>query len=184
MEQLFDLELLMTILTILAIIIGPIVALWIQRYIEKRREQRNRKLVLFKEMMATRASRTSRRHVDALNTIRVEFSEGGGAGNKRVLKTWKLYLDHLGNTSDTWSPDQTQRWEDQGLKLLIDLLFEMSRSLQYNFDKVALENEIYAPRGHRQDDEDELALRKQVLDITAGRSPIWITLDEPPPPPS
>ena len=39
--------------TINAIILGPIVALWLQRESERRREQRTRKLVIFKELMAT-----------------------------------------------------------------------------------------------------------------------------------
>ena len=66
----------LAVATIVAIIIGPIVALWIQRNSEKRREKRNRKLVIFKELMATLATTLSPRHVDALNAIEVEFSKG------------------------------------------------------------------------------------------------------------
>ena len=99
----------LAVATIIAIILGPIVALGIQRNSEKRREKRNRKLVIFKELMATRATTLSPRHVDALNAIEVEFSKGGGKGEKLVLDTWRLYLEHL-NTSGTLSGDQLQRW--------------------------------------------------------------------------
>ena len=78
--------------TIFAIILGPIVALWLQRISERRQDRRYRKLVIFKELMATRATRISPRHVDALNAIEVEFSS---KGDKRVLDAWRLYLDHL-----------------------------------------------------------------------------------------
>ena len=77
--------------TIVAIILGPIVALWLQRISERRRDQRNRKLVIFKELMATRATRLSPRHVDALNAIEVEFSDGSQGTNaywRRGGSTW------------------------------------------------------------------------------------------------
>ena len=131
----------LAVATIVAILLGPIVALWIQRNSEKRREKRNRKLIIFKELMATRATTLSPRHVDALNAIEVEFSKGGGKGEKLVLDTWRLYLEHL-NTSGTLSGDQLQRWVERKLELLIDLLYEMSRALQYDFDKVALKKKV------------------------------------------
>ena len=142
-------EIVLAVATIIAILTGPSVALWIQRDSEKRREQHNRKMVIFKELMATRATAISYRHVDALNAIEVEFSKGGGEGTKRVLRTWRLYLNHL-NTPETLTGERLQRWTDRRLELLTDLLYEMSEALQYDFDKVALQNNIYAPRGHSQ----------------------------------
>src|SRR2546422_225122 len=65
-------------LTILAIILGPIVALALQRYSERRREKQQRQLTIFKELMATRAAKVSQRHVDALNAIEIEFASGKG----------------------------------------------------------------------------------------------------------
>ena len=69
---------------------------------------------------------------------------------------------------------------DQGLELLIDLLYEMSRSLKYNFDKVALKKNIYAPLVHSQLEIEQRLLRQHALEITAGKRPIWITGDRPP----
>ena len=169
----------LAVATIIPIILGPIVALGIQRNSEKRREKRNRKLVIFKELMATRATTLSPRHVDALNAIEVEFSKGGGKSEKLVLDTWRLYLEHL-NTSGTLSGDQLQRWVERKLELLIDLLYEMSRALQYDFDKVALKKNIYSPRGHSELEIDQRLLRQQVIEITAGKRPIWITDKQPP----
>ena len=166
--------------TIVAIIVGPIIALWIQRDSERRREQHNRKMVIFKELMATRATTLSHRHVDALNAIEVEFSKGGGKGDKQVLNTWRLYLDHL-NTPGTLSGDPLRRWTEQGLDLITNLLHEMSQALQYDFDKVALKKNVYAPRGHYQDEMEQSLLRRHVIEITAGKRPIWITAEEPQP---
>ena len=60
-------------LTIAAIVCGPILALWAQRWSERRREKRTRKLWLFRELMVTRTIRLSGRHVEALNLIDLEF---------------------------------------------------------------------------------------------------------------
>ena len=172
----------LALLTIAAIVIGPIVALWIQRKIDEEREQLNRKRVIFKELMATRAARLSPRHVDALNAVGVEFSEGADDDSKPVMDAWRLYLDHL-NTGGTLRNDQIDRWTERGLELLIAMLHEMSKALQYNFDQVALRN-IYAPIAHSQHEMNERRLLQHLGEITAGTRPIWITGDQPQQPPT
>ena len=154
--------------TIAAIIIGPIVALWLQRISERRRESRNRKLIIFKELMATRAIKVSPRHVDALNAIEVEFSDGS-AGDKRVLEAWRLYLDHLGNDDK----GDNERWTDKGNDLLTDLLYEMSRALHYDFSKITLKNNVYSPRAHGDLELDQYLLRKYVVEMMEGKRPLW-----------
>ena len=155
-------------LTVIAIFLGPIVALWIQRKIEERRERRDRKLVIFKELMATRAARLSPRHVDALNAIEVEFSSGNTA-DTLVLRTWRLYLDHL-STDD--SADRA-RWTDKQNDLLTDLLYEMSQALNYDFDKVALKKNVYSPRAHGELESDQYLLRKYIVEMMSGKRAIW-----------
>ena len=116
--------------------------------------------------MATRATGLAPRRVEALNLIEVEFSKGGGASDRLVLDSWRFYLEHL---YGTFSDDQAARWEDRKIELLIDLLYEMSRALQYDFDKVALKKNIYIPKWHGQLEKEEMLLRQQVLEITAGK---------------
>ena len=165
---------LLALATIAAIIIGPIVALWSQRYSERQLGQRHRKLVVFKELMATRATRVSPRHVGALNAIEVEFSEGG-RGDKLVLDAWRLYLDHL-NASPQMSQSQFEVWEGTGNDLLTGLLYEMSRALQYNFDKLALKKNIYSPTAHGDLEMYESLVRKHILEIIAGKSSIPVDI--------
>ena len=164
--------------TIGAVLIGPIVALWLQRISERRRGRRNRKRVIFKELMATRATRTNPRHVDALNAIEVEFSEGG-KGDADVLSAWRLYLDHLGSTV---SDEQLPRWNEKSDDLLTDLLFEMSRSLRYDFDKLALKKNVYSPKAHGDLEMDQYLLRKYIVEMLAGKRAVWtgiVTGDKP-----
>ena len=167
-------EFALALATIAAIIAGPSVALKLQRRSERRRDRRNRKLVIFKELMATRATRVSRRHVDALNAIEVEFS-GASGDDKRVLEAWKLYLDHLSDAQ--MGKSDNQRWADKGNDLLVDLLNEMSRALNYDFDKVALKKNIYSPQAHTELDADQYLLRKFAVEVIAGKRAILVGVD-------
>jgi len=82
-------------LLILMTLIGPIAAVQAQKWIERTRELRNRKLWIFHTLMATRAVRASSpEHVQALNLIEL-FFDGKGAKDRAVTASWKLYRDHL-----------------------------------------------------------------------------------------
>src|SRR5262245_57594896 len=86
-------------LTILAVIVGPILALWAQCFSERRGELKQRKLRVFSDLMATRGTRLSGRHVEALNAIQVEFHAKRGQ-ERVVFEKWKEYLDHLNKKVD------------------------------------------------------------------------------------
>ena len=122
-------------LIIAAVILGPILALWAQRYSEQRREERARKLWLFRELMATRTNRLSERHVEALNHIDLEFNPNKKADAK-VLGAWKMYLDVL---SDTPKGDaqRAARYEERD-KCFVDLLWEIGKCLGFSIDKIAI----------------------------------------------
>jgi hypothetical protein len=77
------------VLTIIAIIAGPIAAIQIQVYLEKRRELLRRKIQVFRELMITRNLTLAPRHVEALNGIQMEFS-GDEKTEKDVIDAWQL----------------------------------------------------------------------------------------------
>ena len=129
----------------------------------------DRKLAIFKELMATRSARASPRHVDALNAIEVEFSSGD-TDDTRVLRAWRLYLDHL----NTDGSADVARWTDKGNDLLTDLLYEMSQALNYDFDKLALKRNIYSPEAHCELESDQYLLRKYIVEMMAGKRAIWV----------
>ncbi|WP_373426698.1 DUF6680 family protein [Neorhizobium galegae] len=66
---------------ILATLAGPILAIQVQKFLERGRENRNRRLQIFRTLMATRAASVSPAHVEALNSIALEFY-----GRKNLLK--------------------------------------------------------------------------------------------------
>jgi hypothetical protein len=61
-------------LIIVATLVGPIVAVQVTRHLDKQKETRDRKLIIFKTLMATRQYNLSMEHVQSLNSIDLEFS--------------------------------------------------------------------------------------------------------------
>ena len=85
-----EFTIIMPILTLFAIFFGPIFAVQVQIYLDKKRASERKKVELFKTLMATRGNRTSQDHVLALNQIDLEFY-----GVKNVIDKWKTYLQCL-----------------------------------------------------------------------------------------
>ena len=155
-------------LMILAVLLAPFVAVQVQKWLEFGRERRSRKMDVFRTLMTTRANPVSLPHVQALNMIDIEFS-GTGQEAKAVVEAWKLYHDHL-NTPD----EDTSRWRNRSGELLVDLLYLMSRSLGYEFDKVQLKRGIYSPQAHGDEIMYQQLARRAVLDILRGNRAIPI----------
>lgn len=149
-----------------AILLAPLIALQVSVYLEKRREKRKRRLGIFKTLMATRAARLSREHVQALNMIDVEFY-----GEKKVIRAWKAYLDHLAEPRD--SPDV---WSEKKDELFIDLLDTMATELGYDFDKTSIKNTSYFPEGHGRMEEDQRIIRRGLATIIQGDAPFPIKI--------
>jgi len=150
-------------LIILATISGPIIAVQVTRYLDDKREERGRKLQVFKTLMATRGYTLSQAHVEALNRIDLEFS-GTKDSEKKVLAVWRQYLDLLSDKS--LSPEQ---WGVKRIDLLVELLYAMGHALGYAFDKTQIKNATYAPVAHGRIEEEQQAIRTQVLDLLQGK---------------
>lgn len=162
----------LAILTVIAIVMGPILAVQAQKISELVREKRIRKVVIFKTLMATRASRVSFDHVKALNMIDIEFYGKRILGVKfqsnkynRVTLDWKTYHDNL-NAKDDDTKSKT--WLDKNDELFIDLLFEISGALGYDFDKIQLKRGAYSPIAHGEQEIDALTIRRSLSKILSG----------------
>lgn len=140
---------------VIAVFLGPIVAVQLTRYLDNRNELRNRKLDLFRTLMATRAYTVSWDHVNALNRIDVEF-DSKVKKEKDVLDSWKSYLDLLNDK--TLNPES---WNIRRIDLFIDLLHKMALVLNYGFDKTHIKNSAYSPMAHGN-------VEEQIGEIRAG----------------
>ena len=127
------------ILTVVAIILGPIFAVQAEKFLQRRRDDKSRRLNIFKTLMATRGSSLSFAHVEALNRIDLEFSDD--KKYQKIIDAWKEYFDNLGHRVQ--ADDQLTVWIARNEELLANLLYEMGQSLGYTFDKVLIKRTKY-----------------------------------------
>ena len=150
-------------LMIAATALSPLIAVQVTRRLDDRNEARGRKLVVFKTLMATRAYNISHRHVEALNSIDLEFSPKKPS-EKAVLDIWQQYLDHLGNKDIA-----SDAWVIRRVDLLVDLLQAMGKAVGYDFNKTQIKNGTYSPTAHGRIEGEQERIRAMTLEILEGK---------------
>lgn len=145
-----------------ATLLGPVLAVQAQKFLERRREIRQRRVWIFQTLMRTRTAMLSPDHVNAINAVPIEFYGARGA-LKNINIAWKLYLDHLGQST---MPQEV--WGPRRLDLFMGLLGKMSLFLGYEFDPVQLRKEIYAPEGHTRLETEQEIMRRGLLKLLSG----------------
>jgi hypothetical protein len=161
------------IIIIIAIAVGPIIAVQITEYLRKQQDAKNRKVHIFRTLMATRSAQLAAMHIEALNLVELEF-HSSVRQERRVLDAGRLYIDHL---RDHLYPKEA--WSARKVELLVDLLYEMSTALGYNFDKVQIKAGSYYPSGYEDAENDNLQIRKLWLEILKGNKQLAIKTDSP-----
>ena len=164
-------------LLIAATFAGPIAAVQAQKWIERSREKRQKRLVIFHMLMATRAARAnSTEHVQALNSIDL-FFDGTDTKERAVRNAWGVYLDHLNVEMGNMTPDQVRIHNDRAVDLLVELLHKISEVLGYDFTTVQLKRGGYYPLGHFNEVTNKAAALKGLADLfTRGQSfPMKVT---------
>lgn len=156
-------------LTILAIIVGPLLALWLQRIAENRREKRQGRLWVFKTLMMYRATPLAYPYVQALNLIDVSFNSAS-ENEKAVRAAWNTLLDHLTVNKD--HPDFGETTKTHTATLLA----AMAKCLGYEFDEVYLKRHAYQPKGHGLVEEEQHELRNLLLQVLRNDRRIPIAL--------
>jgi len=146
-------------LTLSAIILGPILALWMQRVLDGIRGKKNQRLQLFLTLMGTRATPLSTAHVNALNAIDSVFNR---KRDRKVREAWEKTLLHIGKTPAPPDTQQWQQWVDRLNDLKIDLYQVMGKAVGYTYSADYLKRQIYLPRGFT-DSEAEAGIIRQTL---------------------
>lgn len=159
------------LLTIFAIFRAPIVALRLQKQVEAYNEKQQRKISIFKTLLATRANTTSTEHVQALNMIDIEFYE-----EKNIRELWNIYRDHLNTPFQNQNEQDQKYWEDKRIDYLTDLLHGMSIFFGYDFDKVILKKGAYSPVAHGILNLEQSLIRKGFVELLSGNKSIQVEL--------
>jgi hypothetical protein len=163
----------LVVLGAIAVLLSPIFALEVQKRLDDRRVSNDRKMAIFRKLMTTRATQLSPAHVEALNGIEVEFYATSGP-DKKVLDAWRMYINHL--NQNTGEGEALNRWVERKTVLLVELLYEMAQRLNYDIDKVAIQNNVYHPKGFVEIETEQHSLRKSMLAVFSSERPIQTTV--------
>jgi hypothetical protein len=166
----------LNVLTIVAIVLGPIIALQIQRKLDREREAKNRKLWVFKTLMSFRATALAPTFVQALNLIDVEFN-GTNEKEKAVRNAWKVLLDHYVDLTTAKEPN-SDTLAEKSAQLRANLLMNMGRCLGYDFDEVLVKKGSYYPTGLGDVEAELHSLRRGLLNVLSGKGRIPVAVFE------
>jgi hypothetical protein len=108
-------------------------------------------------------------HVDAINSVPLEFYS-----HPDTVRAWRLYTSHLNNKS--MLKNNSQGWGEKKFELLIDLVYEMARTLGYDhIDKATLRDNLYVPQGYEDTEEQFRQIRAALLQVLKGERPVPVT---------
>ena len=153
---------------VLATFGGPIAAVQVQKWIERRTFQRDQRMGVFRSLMATRGDLLSAVHVNALNSIDFEF-RGKSKELQAVRQAWRELLDHFG------TGPANDVWQQRRVDLLANLLTTMGHCVGFKeLDKVQIMRGFYAPVRHGTVAGEWDAIRTSLLEMLQGKRPIPI----------
>jgi hypothetical protein len=156
-------------LTIAAITLGPLLAFGVQHWRDRLREDLNRKRKVFHQLILTLKVPMAPAHVDAINSVPLEFYS-----HPDTVRAWRLYTSHLNNKS--MLKNNSQGWGEKKFELLIDLVYEMARTLGYDhIDKATLRDNLYVPQGYEDTEEQFRQIRAALLQVLKGERPVPVT---------
>jgi hypothetical protein len=164
---------------IVAVFAGPIVAVQLESFLRHRRDTHERRVRIFRTLMATRLSTLAQTHTESLNLVELEFHTSNPQ-DKKVVDCWKLYHSHLHDRN--YIPKEG--WDQRRSELLVDLLYEMSRAIGYSFDKASIKMGAYSPQGYLDYHLQDLETRKLWLEILKGERGLPMTAFQQPSPPA
>ncbi len=170
-----------------AVILGPILAVQAQKFLEQFREKKRRRLEIFRTLMSTRAEILHRNHVQALNMIDIEFygwmipiikTRYQSPQEQAVTHAWKIYNSHLNKFGEY---KDESHWITKRQELLTELLYTMALALNYDFDKVQLLRDCYRPEAYNNLENLQAGILLSLAEVLKGDKAIPMVITNIPP---
>lgn len=137
-------------------LLGPVLAVQAQKWVERAREATNRRTWVFTTLMATRQARLSFEHVRALNSIDLAFYGHrvlgivlSGRRAQDVLDAWHDYHAHLSLPPEYRPQNEAEQrdWYDRGDELFMNLLDRLGTATNFKFERNQLKAGSYSTGG-------------------------------------
>ncbi|WP_312368086.1 DUF6680 family protein [Stenotrophomonas sp.] len=172
-------------LIILATLLGPVLAVQAQKWVERARKTSDLRSWVFTTLMNTRATRMSASHIEALNTITIAFHDGGrrwrSQKSQAVLNKWREYLTHLSQPAPDSEPSFAAQCA-RGSEIFTNLLEAIAAERAFDVDRAEITAGAYHPQGFVNGELQRNEAFDRVMQILRGEHglPVTIQLNQPP----
>lgn len=167
-------------LIILATILGPVLAVQAQKWVERARKTADVRTWIFTTLMNTRSTRMSAAHIDALNGITIAFHDGGrrfrSKKSQAVLNKWREYLTYLGQATPT-SDAEYAAHAARGTEIFTNLLETMAIERGFEVDRAEIVAGAYYPKGFALGEQQRNEAVDRVMRILRGEKGLRVVLD-------
>ncbi len=123
-------------LTLIAIVAGPVVAILVNRYLQRRKDRKEQKKRIFKQLMKDRKFVLSSGYEEAMSLICVEFDACRGI-EVDIRDCYQMCLNHVKNTH--YRNRDEAAWYNEMIKRLTSLICLIAKSLEYNVGRAEVE---------------------------------------------
>jgi hypothetical protein len=164
-----------------ATVLGPILAVQTQKWIERASERRRMRTTIFQSLMSNRAARLHDDFIRALNMIDLEFSPKRfrGSKDKVVIDAWRTLRGEYNAAPDEGaSLDEMKAWNTRVGDRLVALLSAMSKALDYGFSEEELRRGIYYPKGRAELEQTQNAILAGLQALLEGAGDIKMRITE------
>jgi hypothetical protein len=168
------------IAVVIATFFGPVLAVLVTRHVDGKRRVHERRLDIFRNLMASRRTLLSPNKVRALNLVEIDFY-----GIKPIEDAHREVMTHI-NAPHPVPSD----WNDRHRKLLTKLLSEMAKILGYDLQQLDVLEGGYYPQGFADIELEQQELRRTLIQVFSGNRPLIVSPAAPslpapfPPPPA
>ena len=127
------------LVTIVAIVVGPIMAVALQLLAEARRQKREQQTQTMRMLASTRHMPSDPAYSTAINMIPIDFNR-----NQKVMAAWSTYIETI-----KFQPteENVANHEKKIVTKQTKLIFEIMNSLGYNLPETDIETTPYAAGG-------------------------------------
>jgi hypothetical protein len=162
---------LVDVLTLIALIAGPALAVAVQLFFEKRRERRRSRVAILDTLLAYRGRLVNPECVNALNRVELAFY-----GEPVVIAKHRELIEHMERERNFPESEQAAGWERRN-DLLIELIASIAESLGFRFSHTGLKTNAYVPKAMVDENQYLMDMRRWLLGLAEGKNPIPIRVE-------
>ena len=166
-----------------ATLLGPVLAVQAQKWVERARDRANRKRWIIYTLMSTRGARLAQEHVGALNSIDLTFYglqffwiRWQWKKERIVVERWRTYLNHLNTQRPVVPGDAQTAWDTTTNDYFFNLLDALLVERHFDFDLVQIQRGAYSPTAHYAAEWQNLTLRTAAIEWLSGRAPVRVNV--------